>query len=70
MSFSVLSIFNNFLNKYDLEDQHPIIYNKAMKGSKRTCSGTAKAATVNTIASCIDKTSYYEPTSKQAREMK
>ena len=40
-----------------------------MKESKRTHSGTAKAATVNTITSCIEKTSYYDPCSKQAKEM-
>ena len=47
----------------------PFLYNKVMKRSKRTCSGMAKAATVNTITSCIDKTSYYDQTSKQAKEM-
>ena len=52
-----------------LQDQHPTLYNEAMKGSKKTRSGTAKAATVNTLQSCIDKTSYYDPTSQQAREM-
>ena len=52
-----------------LEDQHPALYNEVMKESKRTHSGTAKAATVNTITSCIEKTSYYDPCSKQAKEM-
>ena len=52
-----------------LEDQHPNLYNEVMKESKRTRSGTAKAATVNTIISCIDKTSYYDSSSKQAKEM-
>ena len=52
---------------WHLEDQHPAFYNEVMKESKRTPSGTAKAATVNTITSCIDKTSYYDPSSKQAK---
>ena len=51
------------------EDQHPNLYNEVMKESKRTHSGTAKAATVNTIISCIDKTRYYDSSSKQAKEM-
>ena len=44
---------------------------KVMKESKRTHSGTAKAATFNMITSCIDKNSYDDPStrSKQAKKI-
>ena len=51
-----------------LQDQHPTLYKEAMKVYKKTRSGRANGATVNTLQSCIDKTSYYDPTSNQARE--